>query len=207
MENFDRKKHWETIYTTKELENCSWYQPIPVTSLAFIEESGVTKISKIIDVGGGDSFLVDKLLEKGFSDITVLDISEAALEKAKQRLGDKAKQVKWIVSDAAGFSPTEKYDLWHDRAAFHFLTDPVEIDRYIKTVNDALVDNGTLIIGTFSENGPKKCSGIEIKQYSTENLSGVFEGHFKRMKCFNVDHPTPFNTTQNFTFCSFRKED
>jgi SAM-dependent methyltransferase len=206
MENFDRKKHWENIYSTKELENCSWFQPAPLTSLELIEQSRISKSSKIIDIGGGDSFLTDSLLEKGYSEITVLDISDAALERAKKRLGSKANQVKWIVGDAASFIPPEKYDLWHDRAAFHFLVVEEEVNHYALTAKNALKEDGILIIGTFSENGPKKCSGIEIKQYSQEGLSAVFHEGFKQTKCLNVDHPTPFNTTQNFTFCSFKKE-
>ncbi|MES2679720.1 MAG: class I SAM-dependent methyltransferase [Bacteroidota bacterium] len=205
MENFDRKKHWENIYSTKELENCSWFQPTPVTSLEFIEQSGIPKSSKIIDIGGGDSFLADSLLEKGYTDITVMDISEAALERAKQRLGNKASQVKWVVGDAVSFAPIHKYDLWHDRAAFHFLTDQNDVNSYVVTAKNALNERGVLVIGTFSENGPKKCSGIDIKQYSEEGLLKAFENGFKRLKCVNVDHPTPFNTTQNFTFCSFQK--
>jgi 2-polyprenyl-3-methyl-5-hydroxy-6-metoxy-1,4-benzoquinol methylase len=205
MENFDRKKHWENIYSTKELENCSWFQPTPVTSLEFIEQSGITKTSKIIDIGGGDSFLADSLLEKGYTDITILDISEAALERAKQRLGNKADQIKWVVGDVASFAPSEKYDLWHDRAAFHFLTNQNDVNSYVVTAKYALNDRGIIVIGTFSENGPKKCSGIEIKQYSEEGLSKIFENDLQRLKCVNVDHPTPFNTTQNFTFCSFQK--
>lgn len=205
MENFDRKKHWENIYTTKELESCSWFEPTPITSLELTEQSGISKSSKIIDIGGGDSFLADTLLEKGYTDITVLDISEAALERAKQRLGNKAKQVKWIVGDAASFVPSDKYDLWHDRAAFHFLTDQSDVKNYAVTANNALNERGILVIGTFSESGPKKCSGIDIKQYSEEGLSKAFENGFKRLKCVNIDHPTPFNTTQNFTFCSFQK--
>lgn len=206
MENFDRKKHWENIYTTKELENCSWYQPNPTTSIEFIEQSDFSKSAKIIDIGGGDSYLVDNLLKKGYTDITVLDISEAALERAKQRLSDKAERVKWIVGDAAQFLASEKYDLWHDRAAFHFLTDQSDISNYCSTTKNALKEGGVLIIGTFSENGPNKCSGIEIKQYSSEALTNVFQSGFRPIKCLNTDHPTPFNTTQNFTFCSFKKE-
>lgn len=205
MENFDRKNHWETIYNTKELENCSWFQPTPVTSMEFIEESGISKTAKIIDIGGGDSFLVDNLLEKGFSDITVLDISEAALERVKKRLGNNAQKVKWMVGDAVGFPPSERYDFWHDRAVFHFLRDQADIAKYIVTVRNAINDNGIVVVGTFSEKGPSKCSGIEIKQYSEEDLSKAFESGFKRLKCLNVDHPTPFNTMQNFTFCSFKK--
>jgi ubiquinone/menaquinone biosynthesis C-methylase UbiE len=205
MENFDRKEHWENIYSTKELETCSWFQPSPVTSLDFIEQAGITKDAKIIDVGGGDSFLVDSLLEKGYLDITVLDISELALNRAKERLGDKAHQVKWLVADAASFAPAVKYDLWHDRAAFHFLTDPSEVKKYTHTVYNGLNENGVLVVGTFSESGPKKCSGVEIKQYSEASLSNVFKNCFKKLKCVNVDHTTPTNANQNFTFCSFQK--
>ncbi|MCE3227805.1 MAG: SAM-dependent methyltransferase [Bacteroidetes bacterium] len=205
MESFDRKQHWENIYTTKELENCSWYEARPVTSLEFIEAAGISRTAKIIDIGGGDSFLADYLLEKGFSDITVLDISEASLERAKQRLGNKAHKVKWIVGDAAKFTPSEQYDLWHDRAAFHFLTDEQDVKNYVETAKMALRNEGILVIGTFSENGPKKCSGINIKQYSQDGLTNTFESGFKKLRCLNVDHPTPFNTTQNFIFCSFKK--
>jgi ubiquinone/menaquinone biosynthesis C-methylase UbiE len=127
MEPFDRKKHWENIYQTKELKNVSWFEPTPETSLAFFKQFNVPKNAKIIDVGGGDSFLVDNLLNQGYTDITILDISEAALNRAKERLGLKAANVKWIVADAASFEPTEKYDFWHDRAAFHFLTEEKEI--------------------------------------------------------------------------------
>lgn len=205
MENFDRKKHWENIYSTKELENCSWYQPNPITSLKFIEQAGISKSAKIIDIGGGDSYLPDRLLEKGYTDITVLDISEAALERAKQRLASQADKVKWIVSDVTQFTPTEKYDLWHDRATFHFLTDKKEVQNYFATAQNALKSGGILIIGAFSENGPQKCSGIDIRQYTPNKLSKIFQKGYTQLKCINTDHPTPFNTIQNFTFCSFRK--
>lgn len=122
MEPFNRKKHWENIYQTKELNEVSWFQPTPETSLSFFKEFKVPLNAKIIDIGGGDSFLVDHLLELGYTDITVLDISSAAIERAKKRLGDKAQRVEWMVADAATFQPTEQYDFWHDRAAFHFLT-------------------------------------------------------------------------------------
>lgn len=205
MEHFDRKKHWENIYSTKQLESCSWFQETPTSSLQFIEQSGISKSSKIIDIGGGDSFLADRLLENGYTNVTVMDISEAALERAKQRLGSKAENIKWIVGDAAHFNPSEKYDLWHDRAAFHFLTNERDVNHYVANVNSALHEKGVLIIATFSENGPKKCSGIDIKQYSVKSLSAVFEIGFKKLTSINVDHPTPFNTLQNFTFCSFQK--
>lgn len=205
MENFDRKKHWENIYQTKELKDVSWYQPIPQTSLDFVQQNNIPVNAKIIDIGGGDSFLVDYLIDEGYKDITVLDISEEALLRAKKRLGDKADQVKWIVADAAAFSPTEQYDFWHDRAAFHFLTDEKEIASYLNAVNKGVCANGTLLVGSFSVNGPVKCSGIDVKQYSEFSLSERFKEHFEKLKCITVDHKTPFNTIQNFVFCSFRK--
>jgi SAM-dependent methyltransferase len=205
MENFDRKKHWENIYHTKELKDVSWYQPTPVTSLDFLKQFGIPATAKIIDIGGGDSFLVDYLLDMGYIDITVLDISAAALERAKKRLGNRAAKVKWIIADAATFKPPEKYDFWHDRAAFHFLTDEQEIENYIDTVQQSIKPTGILVIGTFSEQGPKKCSGIEIKQYSETSMTHRLKKFFEKIKCITVDHNTPFDTIQNFIFCSFRK--
>jgi SAM-dependent methyltransferase len=205
MENFDRKKHWETIYQTKELKDVSWFQPTPQTSLDFIKKFDVSITSKIIDIGGGDSFLVDHLLELGFQHITVLDISEAAIERAKTRLGAKAKSVKWITEDVLNFKPTEKYDFWHDRAAFHFLTKQEEIDSYVEKATSFIQKDGFLVIGIFSEQGPTKCSGIDIKQYSEESLTRCFESAFQKLECIHIDHPTPFGTIQNFVFCSFRK--
>jgi SAM-dependent methyltransferase len=207
MENFDRKKHWENIYTTKELKDVSWYQPTPETSLNFLKEFNIGKTAKIIDVGGGDSFLVDNLLDLGYEDITVLDISEAAINRAKKRLGERAARVKWIVADAAGFKPSEQYDFWHDRAAFHFLTEDNEITNYIDTIRHSLKPNGVLVIGTFSEQGPKKCSGIEIKQYSETTMVERLQKFFEKVKCITVDHKTPFDTIQNFIFCSFKKSE
>ena len=207
MEPFNRKKHWENIYQTKELKDVSWFEPTPETSLTFFKQFNVPKNAKIIDVGGGDSFLVDNLLNLGYTDLSVLDISEAALNRAKERLGEKAANVKWIVADAASFEPIEKYDFWHDRAAFHFLTEEKEIEAYLDTVQKNLTPNGILIIGTFSENGPKKCSGIDIKQYSEETMTTQLNKYFDKIKCITIDHKTPFDTIQNFVFCSFRKLD
>lgn len=205
MENFDRKKHWENVYQTKELKEVSWYQPTPITSLDFIKEFNVPKTAKIIDIGGGDSFLVDSLLDLGYTDVTVLDISSAAIERAKQRLAEKAQNVKWIVADAAAFNPTEKYDFWHDRAAFHFLTEEQDISSYLKIAEQNINSSGVLVIGTFSEDGPKKCSGINIKQYSESSMTERLKALFEKINCIRVEHQTPFDTTQNFVFCSFRK--
>jgi len=206
MEKFNKQKHWENIYQTKELKEVSWYQPTPKTSLDFIKELNVPTTARIIDIGGGDSFLVDYLLELGYQDVSVLDISETAIEKAKQRLGRKAKNVKWIVTDITTFKPTEKYDLWHDRAAFHFLTSEQDISIYLNTAQQSIKPNGFLIVGAFSEEGPKKCSGIDIRQYSETSMTQCFENLFTKIKCNVVDHKTPFDTTQNFIFCSFKKE-
>ena len=205
MEIFDRKKHWENIYQTKELKDVSWFQPTPETSLDFFNQFKVPTTAKVIDIGGGDSFLVDHLLDLGYQDISVLDISAAAIDRAKQRLGERAKNVKWIVADAATFKPTEKYDFWHDRAAFHFLTDEQEISNYLQTAQESINPTGILVIGTFSEQGPKKCSGIEIKQYSETSMTNRLKKYFDKIKCITVDHKTPFDTIQNFVFCSFRK--
>lgn len=203
--NQGKKQHWDNIYQSKNLQDVSWYQPKPTTSLDFISEFNVPLNAKIIDVGGGDSLLVDHLLQMGFTDISVLDISEHALEKAKKRLGSDADKIKWILADASDFHPTEQYDVWHDRAAFHFLTSEPEIENYIETIKKSIRPNGILILGTFSEEGPKKCSGIEIKQYSEKTMVEKLNRFFTKVKCITIDHATPFNTIQNFIFCSFKK--
>jgi len=205
MESINRKEHWENIYQTKPLNEVSWYQPIPEISLSFFSQFNVPLTAKIIDIGGGDSFLVDHLLDLGYQDITILDISETAIGRARQRLGDRAQNVKWIVADAAAFNPTEKYDFWHDRAAFHFLTLETEIENYIDTIQRSMNSCGILVIGTFSEQGPKKCSGIEIKQYSEVSLTNRLKKYFEKLHCITVDHQTPFDTIQNFIFCSFSR--
>lgn len=206
MEEFNRKKHWENIYQTKSLNEVSWFQPKPETSLDFVEKFNLPKTAKIIDVGGGDSFFVDYLVESDFQNVTVLDISEAAIERVKTRLGDKASLVNWIVSDITNFQPTVQYDFWHDRAAFHFLTDEEYIEKYVNSVSNYVENNGFLVVGTFSEQGPKKCSGIDIKQYSEHTLTNVFEQNFVKIECFTIDHKTPFDTIQNFVFCSFKRK-
>jgi 2-polyprenyl-3-methyl-5-hydroxy-6-metoxy-1,4-benzoquinol methylase len=205
MENFDRKNHWEKIYQTKQLNEVSWFQPTPETSLDFFKIFNVPTSAKVIDIGGGDSLLVDHLLDLGYQDISVLDISAVAINRAKERLGVKAKNIKWILEDAATFKPTEKYDFWHDRAAFHFLTDEQEISNYLHIAQKSINPKGVLVIGTFSEQGPKKCSGIEIRQYSETTMTDRLNFFFEKIKCITVDHKTPFDTIQNFVFCSFRK--
>lgn len=197
----DRKKHWEVVYETKQPNEVSWTQENPKTSLDFIWATNLNKTAKIIDIGGGDSKLVDFLLEAGYENLTVLDISEKALERAKKRLGKKSEKINWIISDITEFRPETDYDIWHDRATFHFLTTAEQIEKYVQIVEKCVSD--FLIIGTFSEKGPKKCSGLDIKQYSENELENQFSNRFKKLKCITEDHVTPFETTQNFTFCTF----
>lgn len=197
-----RKDHWELVYETKNPNQVSWTQEIPKTSLDFINSFQLNKNAKIIDIGGGDSRLVDFLLDRGYENITVLDISEKALDKAKKRLGKNAEKINWIVSDITDFEPNTTFDVWHDRATFHFLTSSQQIKRYLKTARKAV--KGYLTIGTFSENGPKKCSGLDIKQYTEKTLSNELNNGFEKIKCVTEDHTTPFDTTQNFLFCSFK---
>ena len=203
MNNSDKKNHWETVYETKNPNEVSWTQEVPKTSLDFIFSFGVKKDAKIIDIGGGDSKLVDYLLKEGFENITVLDISEKALEKAKNRLGDQAKKVNWVISDITEFEPNTTFDIWHDRATFHFLTTPEQVKKYMDTARKSV--SGYITIGTFSENGPTKCSGLEIKQYSEQTLTNELKNGFDKIRCVTENHTTPFNTTQNFLFCSFKR--
>tara|TARA_B100000401_G_C52690933_1_gene664450 strand:+ start:354 stop:974 length:621 start_codon:yes stop_codon:yes gene_type:complete len=201
----DRKCHWNGIYDQKKMDEVSWFQKTPSTSIELIKSLNLDLNASIIDIGGGDGFLVDHLISMGFKDITVLDISLSAINKAKKRLGNKSSDVNWIVCDVSEFVPQKKYDLWHDRAAFHFLTEKNEIKHYKETAEMTIKKNGALVIGTFSKNGPLKCSGIEISQYSQVDLSSLFKDKFQLNKSFQIDHKTPFNTLQNFTFCSFIK--
>lgn len=200
------KEHWDNVFATKAEDEVSWFQEYPKTSVEFFELFNSPLDANIIDIGGGDSHLVDVFLAKGYKNIYVLDISANALERAKQRLGDKANNVHWIVSDVTEFKPNVKFDFWHDRAAFHFLTSEDKVDKYVSIAENNIKQNGYLILGTFSENGPKKCSGLEIKQYSEASMSHRFENAFNRIKCITEEHQTPFNTTQNFLFCSFQKK-
>lgn len=199
----NEKAHWEEVYKSKTPEQVSWTQTKPVHSLQFIENSNLPKDAKIIDIGGGDSNLVDFLLEQGYTDITVMDISKNALLRAQARLGERAKQVKWIESNVVDFKPTEKYALWHDRAVFHFLTTPQDIAAYQAIVNAAVTD--TLVVATFSKNGPLRCSGLDIQQYNSEDLTAVFAEEFTLNNSLYDDHITPFDTKQNFVYCQFNK--
>jgi len=202
MENSNRN-HWETVYKTKSPNQVSWTQEVPKTSLDFIHSFGVPKTAKIIDIGGGDSSLVDFLIQEGFENVTVLDISAEALNRAKMRLGKNADKVTWIVSDVVDFKPTTTFDIWHDRATFHFLTTEEQIAAYLKTARQSV--SGFLTIGTFSKDGPEKCSGLPIRQYNEASLESELKVGFEKIRCITEDHTTPFNTKQNFLFCSFKR--
>ncbi|MDP4263691.1 MAG: class I SAM-dependent methyltransferase [Bacteroidota bacterium] len=204
--NNDNKRHWENIYETKGEKELSWFQPYPDTSVEFLGLFKLPLTAHIIDIGGGDSHLVDVLLDKGYQNVWVLDISANAIERVKKRLGERAGKVHWIVSDITEFEPPVQFDFWHDRAAFHFLTSEEKINKYVSIAENAIKQNGYLVLGTFSEQGPRKCSGLEIKQYSETSMSARFEVAFKRIKCTETAHPTPFGTIQNFLFCAFQKK-
>lgn len=198
------KSHWEKIYTEKDAESVSWFQPRAEMSLRLIAEAGVQKTDAIIDVGGGPSRLVDGLLEAGYSDVTVLDISGAALAVAKQRLGSRAGQAKWLEADITRVSFPAQYALWHDRAVFHFLNKPDDRRNYAETARTALLPRGHLIISAFAPDGPEKCSGLEITRHSPESLQAELGGGFELLDTQYETHNTPFGTVQKFVYCRFR---
>lgn len=200
-----RKAYWEQVYQTKTAQQLSWTQQTPETSLTLIRGLGLPLASSIIDIGGGDSTLADHLLAEGYQHISVLDISETSLRRAQASLKEAADSIAWIPTDILKFEPVITYALWHDRATFHFLTQPDEIQHYVNTVEKSIQPGGYLIIGTFSENGPDKCSGLAVRQYSEGALTMTFQKCFQKVYCFNQDHLTPFDTVQNFLFCVFQK--
>lgn len=203
-ENEGYKNHWENVYETKNSNEVSWTQEIPETSLELIQNAAADKTSKIIDIGGGDGTLIDFLLERGFESLSILDISSKALQKAKKRLGSKAEHVQFITSDIREFETEATYEIWHDRATFHFLTEENDIKKYVDIVKNAV--SHTMIIGAFSFEGPQKCSGLPIVQYDAERLQNVFLEDFELIRSFKQNHITPFNTVQNFIFCQFKKK-
>lgn len=200
-----QKDYWNKIYDSKSEAEVSWYQDIPKKSLELIAELGVNESDAIIDIGGGESRMVDHLLDQGFSKLSVLDISSTALEKTKERLCEKSSFVKFIVTDIRSFVPREKYQLWHDRATFHFLTSEEDILAYLEIANRAIAPGGNLIVSTFSKSGPEKCSGLPISQYSDNDLKVLFGKYFANIRCLEDTHKTPWGTGQNFVYCGFKK--
>jgi len=202
----DYQAHWEKIYRTKQSWEVGWTQEIPETSLQLIQSFHLPKSAPIIDIGGGDSKLVDHLIKEGYLDITVLDISVTAIEKARMRLGKQADRIQWLVHEITSFQPARKYKIWHDRATFHFLIKEKQILKYLEITTQAVDHHGFLMMGTFSTHGPDKCSGLEIRKYSEDTLPPLLNIGFEKIKCFTEDHITPFKTRQNFLFCSFRRK-
>src|SRR3989344_1474437 len=203
---YDVKEHWEDVWTRKKSNEVSWYQQEPKTSLELILLIHPSKDASIIDVGGGDSRLVDKLLQLGFQNITVLDISANALERAKERLGKRAQLIKWIECDVRNFDSDDQYDIWHDRALLHFLTSDEDLKNYVELTKRHVKTGGYLIISTFSTKGPKMCSGLDTKQYSEESMKKLFSNGFNHVKSFQEEHVTPFGKSQIFTCNVFRKK-
>jgi 2-polyprenyl-3-methyl-5-hydroxy-6-metoxy-1,4-benzoquinol methylase len=202
----DKKQHWEQVYTTKTSDNVSWFQRRADQSLDLIHNTGLGKDAAIIDIGGGASKLVDNLLEEGYTDLTVLDLSSAALDVVKQRLGHSAESVQWIAGDITKVElPVNRFDIWHDRAVFHFLTDPADRQAYVEQAMSAVRPNGHVIIATFSEDGPEKCSGLPVIRYKPETLHAEFGENFLLVSHEKEAHGTPFGTVQQFVYCYFRK--
>lgn len=195
-----RKAHWETVYAKNHPAALSWYQPLPARTLELLAEAGAAPASAIIDVGGGDSTLVDALVERHWGPVTVLDLSATALARARARLGARAREVTWVEADVTRADlPAGGYDVWHDRALFHFLTDPKDRARYVATAAAALRSGGTLVIATFALDGPSRCSGLEVARFSPEGLAQEFGGEFALRRGFADVHRTPSGAEQRFT--------
>jgi SAM-dependent methyltransferase len=205
MQSEGRQAHWEGVYTKKGENEVSWFQESPAPSLQLIAQVGATPASAIIDIGGGASRLVDNLIQQGFEDVTVLDLSEAALEAAKARLGGRAAQVQWIVADATVWEPLKAYDIWHDRAAFHFLTEDRDRAAYIARLERALKVGGYAIIATFALDGPERCSGLPVVRYDPASLGQTLGRAFQLVDTRRQIHATPWGSEQSFQFSLFRR--
>jgi 2-polyprenyl-3-methyl-5-hydroxy-6-metoxy-1,4-benzoquinol methylase len=203
----DAKTHWEKVYATKEPDAVSWYRPHLETSLALVERAARSHSASIIDIGAGESTLVDDLLARGYENITVLDVSQTALDVTKRRLGLLAQRIKWIVGDITQVQLEPfAYDVWHDRAVFHFLTSNVQRAAYIRNVAKAVNPGGHVIVSTFGPEGPTTCSGLEVMRYDAESLHGEFGARFQLVESSKELHHTPFGTTQQFLYCYCRVE-
>lgn len=206
MENAGRQAHWENVYTTKAESEVSWYQQSPAPSLDLIVQAGAVSKSAIIDIGGGASRLVDHLVDQGFEDVTVLDLSGAALKAARARLGALADRVHWLVADATTWEPARPYDIWHDRAAFHFLTDEKDRAAYIVRLRRGLKIGGHAIMATFALDGPEKCSGLPVARYDGASLGQTLGAGFKLVHTRRHEHATPWDARQIFQFSVFTRE-
>lgn len=204
MTTVDRQSHWENVYTTKGEGEVSWYEDTPALSLELLREAGLTSSMSVIDIGGGASRLVDALVSEGQAQMTVLDLSSAALETAKSRLANP-ERVQWLVSDVTAWAPDRQYDLWHDRAAFHFLTAAEDQQAYVRVLRKALKHGGRAVIGTFAPDGPEKCSGLPVARYDPEALQAVLGQQFRLISTLRHEHATPWGAVQKFQFSIFEK--
>lgn len=204
----NKKEHWENVYATKPHDQVSWYRDHLDNSLKMILNTAVEKDVAIIDIGGGASTLVDDLLDHGFADLSVLDISSTAIQTSKKRLGRRSSDVEWLVADITEVDlPAAHFDVWHDRAVFHFLTDPDDRRRYVELVNRSVKPGGHIIIASFGPNGPLKCSGLDVVRYSSESMHDEFGDEFQLVSSVDETHDTPFGTTQEFIYCYCRKSE
>lgn len=202
----DRQAHWEHVYRTRQPTEVSWFQTEPARSLALLAEAGVGPASAIIDVGGGDSTLVDALLARGFRDVTVLDLSASALARARERVGASGQGVAWLQADVTRVGlPAGRFDAWHDRAVFHFLTGPADRARYVAAAHDALRPGGTLVVATFAADGPTRCSGLDVARYDDEALAREFGDGFGLERGAREAHRTPAGVEQRFTYAVLRR--
>jgi SAM-dependent methyltransferase len=195
----NRAKHWQRIYGSKADDEVSWFEPVPRISLQLIKELSPNRPARVIDIGGGSSSLVDELLAENH-DVTVLDISESALERAKSRLGHRAIDVEWIVGDVTKVELPGPFDIWHDRATFHFLTDPADRRRYVDLANRSIVSGGHAVIATFALNGPERCSGLPVERYDARSLANELGNRFRLLKSTPWEHHTPQGAIQNFIY-------
>jgi len=205
MTELDREKHWQNVYQTKGEQQVSWSQPTPEPSLGLIEKYAPGRTASIVDIGGGASRLVDALHERGYQHITVLDLSEAALQSAKERLGANAAPVQWIAADATKWQPPHSFDIWHDRAAFHFLVDPRDRTAYIARLHQGVKQGGHAIIATFALDGPEKCSGLPVQRYDHVALGKALGPAFELVHHQPHHHLTPWGASQSFQFSVFRR--
>jgi SAM-dependent methyltransferase len=205
MSTVTKQAHWQNVYQTRDERDVSWFEESPAISLELIQATGVGADEPIIDIGGGASRLVDALVRKGFRSITVLDLSEKALAASRQRLGAPAAQIGWIVADVTTWQPTQTFDVWHDRAAFHFLTEPAERAAYAARVQKAVRPGGHVVIGTFAPDGPERCSGLPIARHDAASIGEALGQSFKFVETRRHDHKTPSSIIQRFQFSRFQR--
>lgn len=201
-----RREHWETVFREKGEGDVSWFQERPVTSLGLIARATVDRSAKIVDVGGGASRLVDGLLDAGYSDLLIVDIAEAALAKAQARLGPRAQRVRWIASDLLQWTPDALFDVWHDRAVFHFMVRPEDRSAYLANMRRAVKRGGHVIIATFANNGPEKCSGLQIQRYEPDELAAQLGADFRLVESLHEEHVTPGGKVQAFQYSRLQRK-